>query len=282
MIKRRRIVVILMILSVLASIISVGASSPPYSKCFEAESEMLSALSEYAKEFPNVSDYINGDISQPKEGYYLEYKEIYIPQINDDYSPIEFSYAESSFGSGVDYLFSSYSKNDGSNNVRFITYYYLSDKEISNKLDSVTESNQYEAVYEGSCNEYPYVAYNSYNENDVFIRCVYEIAVKECYVIVYSSIPYNEEFINGIEFVCVDFSLPVYVKEYASDNEGLQGDVNGDGILSIKDATCIQKHIAGINTLSESGLTLADFDKSGDVNIKDATAIQKNIAGIIA
>ena len=61
---------------------------------------------------------------------------------------------------------------------------------------------------------------------------------------------------------------------------GLLGDADCDTKVNIKDATAIQKHVASLITLSETGLALADVDASGNVNIKDATAIQKYIAGI--
>ncbi len=61
---------------------------------------------------------------------------------------------------------------------------------------------------------------------------------------------------------------------------GVCGDVNCDGKVNIKDATAIQKHIAGLITLTDEGLAVADVDVSGTVNIKDATAIQKHIAGM--
>ena len=59
----------------------------------------------------------------------------------------------------------------------------------------------------------------------------------------------------------------------------MTGDVDGNNVVNIKDATAIQKNLAGIEagTYIES---LADVDKSGTVNIKDATAIQKLVAGI--
>ncbi len=62
--------------------------------------------------------------------------------------------------------------------------------------------------------------------------------------------------------------------------DGMCGDVNCDSKVNIKDATAIQKHIAGLVTLADEGLAVADVDASGVVNIKDATVIQKHIAGI--
>lgn len=58
------------------------------------------------------------------------------------------------------------------------------------------------------------------------------------------------------------------------------GDSNGDGKVNVKDATQIQKGVAGIITLSEEAARCADVDGNGKVNVKDATAIQKWVAGI--
>jgi arabinogalactan endo-1,4-beta-galactosidase len=58
------------------------------------------------------------------------------------------------------------------------------------------------------------------------------------------------------------------------------GDTNHDGELNIRDATAIQKHVAGIKPLDSAGLALADFNRDGKTDVADATAIQKTIAGI--
>ena len=62
------------------------------------------------------------------------------------------------------------------------------------------------------------------------------------------------------------------------------GDCDGDFELTIKDATCIQKCVAGLKypkvSLGDYNRLVYDFDKDEDVTIKDATAIQKYIAGL--
>ncbi len=73
-------------------------------------------------------------------------------------------------------------------------------------------------------------------------------------------------------------------------NCALRGDVDGNYVLNVKDATEIQKHLAGLEsavTSTEINSTLmgmvTDFDCSSEftgVDIKDATAIQKHIAGL--
>lgn len=58
----------------------------------------------------------------------------------------------------------------------------------------------------------------------------------------------------------------------------VRGDTNGDGELTIKDATIIQKHIAGMITLKGDKLVNADKNIDGHVLIDDATQIQREVA----
>ena len=56
------------------------------------------------------------------------------------------------------------------------------------------------------------------------------------------------------------------------------GDVDGDGRLSIKDATYIQKYNVGMEGYETIDLTVGDVDGDGRVSVKDATEIQKLIS----
>lgn len=62
--------------------------------------------------------------------------------------------------------------------------------------------------------------------------------------------------------------------------DSLYGDVNGDGNISIKDATAIQKHVAQLELISAARQPLADVNADNNISIKDATAIQKYVAKI--
>lgn len=68
---------------------------------------------------------------------------------------------------------------------------------------------------------------------------------------------------------------------YRLKGEGMLGDVNGDGKITVVDATLVQKRSAGIITLDESALLRADVNSKGGVNVVDATMIQKFVAGLI-
>ncbi len=59
---------------------------------------------------------------------------------------------------------------------------------------------------------------------------------------------------------------------------GLRGDVDGDGVVSIMDATWTQYHIAALMTLDGKGLLCADINKDGNISIIDATNIQRFLA----
>lgn len=60
------------------------------------------------------------------------------------------------------------------------------------------------------------------------------------------------------------------------------GDVNLDGIVSISDATTVQKQIAGMINFNDLQTTVADTNGDGTINISDATTIQKYLAGLIS
>lgn len=60
------------------------------------------------------------------------------------------------------------------------------------------------------------------------------------------------------------------------------GDVDKNKSVNVKDATLVQKYVAGVVALDEEALLLADTDANGTVNVKDATLIQKFAAGLVA
>ena len=61
----------------------------------------------------------------------------------------------------------------------------------------------------------------------------------------------------------------------------LYGDVDGDGIISIQDATMIQKFGVGINTpeVGSDLFELADVNDDGRISILDVTCVQKYLVG---
>lgn len=59
------------------------------------------------------------------------------------------------------------------------------------------------------------------------------------------------------------------------DQKVLIGDTNGDGIITVLDATLIQRHAAAFITLTGNSLKAADASLDGVVSVYDATAVQR-------
>lgn len=61
----------------------------------------------------------------------------------------------------------------------------------------------------------------------------------------------------------------------------LYGDVNGDGVVSIRDATLVQMYLAQMVEFDAAQLLAADADGNGTVDINDVTRIQQYLVGMI-
>lgn len=62
-----------------------------------------------------------------------------------------------------------------------------------------------------------------------------------------------------------------------------RGDVDGDGIVTVMDATYLQKaivHLPDVPALEELDLAICDLDGDGSITIKDATIIQKIVVNL--
>ncbi len=66
-----------------------------------------------------------------------------------------------------------------------------------------------------------------------------------------------------------------------SEPDCMVGDINGNGTVSIDDATMVQKAVAEMVVLTGTQTLAADADGDGVVNINDATMIQKYIAELV-
>ena len=69
----------------------------------------------------------------------------------------------------------------------------------------------------------------------------------------------------------------VYSKATAGANTSVKGDVNGDGVLTIADATLIQKYLANIVSLDSKQLAAADVNQDGTIDVIDVTKIQMSL-----
>lgn len=55
----------------------------------------------------------------------------------------------------------------------------------------------------------------------------------------------------------------------------LKGDVDGDGVVTVVDATLVQKYVVKLSTLTDSQIKIADVNGDGEISVADATEIQK-------
>ena len=64
------------------------------------------------------------------------------------------------------------------------------------------------------------------------------------------------------------------------DGKLLRGDSDGDGKITVIDATKIQRHLAALDTIDANHMVCADVDGLAGVTIVDATYIQRKLAGL--
>ncbi len=112
------------------------------------------------------------------------------------------------------------------------------------------------------------LAYNDDNEEDRNFRISYNVNARETYVLQIGACYSSDEAFN------VTFN-------FEPNKETLLGDVNGDGEITVVDATILQKYIVGQTTLDDETLNVADVNKDGAVTVVDATLIQKFVVKVI-
>ena len=75
-------------------------------------------------------------------------------------------------------------------------------------------------------------------------------------------------------------------EQYANDNgftfieyvDAAIGDMTGDGKVNVRDVTAMQRHLAGLEGLTDDRLALADVNADGKVTIDDVTLLQRYLA----
>lgn len=109
---------------------------------------------------------------------------------------------------------------------------------------------------------------------------------------------FNDDCGDGNTNFCLDYNLTagetyiLYVRlgvsvdtpanfDVTVAKKTLLGDVNGDGEITIVDATILQKYIVDQITLDDETLNVADVNKDGAVTVVDATLIQKFVVKLI-
>lgn len=124
------------------------------------------------------------------------------------------------------------------------------------------------------------------------LETIDDLAFGSCDYLDKVYIPRSVSYISSSAFARSYPTLCVYYKsyahQYAIDNnirytllDGVKlGDVDGDGDITITDATAIQRYLAELETLDAIHLYAADANEDKEVDIADATAIQMSVAKI--
>lgn len=105
-------------------------------------------------------------------------------------------------------------------------------------------------------------------------------AVGEGYTVITINAAGNNNYNSDTERIIVFVSGTANPTEPTKPVQ-IIGDVNGDGSITVLDATTLQKYISGLVSFSDEQLALADTNGDGIVTVLDATAIQKYIAGLV-
>ena len=101
----------------------------------------------------------------------------------------------------------------------------------------------------------------------------------------FGSLGYNwgRKKIDGFTIYGVPGSA---AEQYANDNgftfieyvDAAIGDMTGDGKVNVRDVTAMQRHLAGLEGLTDDRLALADVNADGKVTIDDVTLLQRYLA----
>ena len=101
----------------------------------------------------------------------------------------------------------------------------------------------------------------------------------------FGSLGYNwgRKKIDGLTIYGVPGSA---AEQYANDNgftfieyvDAAIGDMTGDGKVNVRDVTAMQRHLAGLEELTDDRLALADVNADGKVTIDDVTLLQRYLA----
>lgn len=82
--------------------------------------------------------------------------------------------------------------------------------------------------------------------------------------------------------ICLFLMLSITSCTTAGATNRVLGDVNGDGIVDIKDVTCIQNHLAHLDIIPQESLSYGMVSGGKELSVNDATLVQKRIAEIIS
>ncbi|MBR2724633.1 MAG: InlB B-repeat-containing protein [Ruminococcus sp.] len=150
--------------------------------------------------------------------------------------------------------------------------FYISDITLTDaKASAPTQNETSDLLYTKE-----YTVGSTYGELPTPVRSGY--AFRGWYTSKYSGVKITKDT------VVFGSNLAVYARWIKADfaETILMGDTDLSGTINVKDATLIQKGLAGITTLTEKQSFCGNVITSDVLNIRDATAIQKWCAGMDA
>ena len=205
---------------------AVSADSPTYSKNFSSKDEMLSSLSEYSNSFPDVEDYYSSDLSEKREGLHLERREIFLPYFGySAYTATAYSYGESRWGKGVDYVFAAFCR--GEETVRVIVYHGVTEEQINEKLEHFTAKPESSFFSDNGEITGKVFAASETPQDDGTKTCEYLIKNRysgDILTCIYTNSDFDESLVSSLRYEKAGFLLPIYVEDYEGYNDKIQYD----------------------------------------------------------
>lgn len=104
--------------------------------------------------------------------------------------------------------------------------------------------------------------------NTITTYVVIDIKAQDAYSLAKCSSVFEISFMSDLKWYCT------------AGTEKLLGDADSDSLVTVLDATRIQRYKAELVDVGSIDLTAADYDEDGDVTILDATRIQRSLADL--
>lgn len=124
--------------------------------------------------------------------------------------------------------------------------------------------------------------YNRFTNEVYYSSNISEVKLNSPVII---KLPIDEKYVDKNGFISVrvvskadDYyeynNYDMFEYHSSNSNDVLIGDIDLDGVITIKDVTLLQKYLADVSDLSDKALIAADVDKDGTIDICDATKIR--------